>query len=466
MADARARRASSWSPASAIPSDAKHRVARRRRNLRGMPPGSQSGWWSMTSATFLPYAAWRSAHADVRRGGVRRLRGPFITQGPHHRALSSAPVAEASVERSVTRRPFSAGRPPCTVLRIGGRRLGPGERGSSRARHLRGPSTNCRPCTSAPTRASSDIDPATWNLDNGGPLGVRQRVGPRDQGRSWPVSFAGLPVRSRPAGSAFLCANRVDGHRRTACHALGSATAMGRWVGGPSGADITIFSAAPGQGHHHRLRGGLRPRPEDDGLAERLRLVPPTHGYHQSRASSPGEHEGGWYYEHAGAPALQLPLSTDIQWRPGAQAPRLRAPRRVGWRAASRSPRYYRELLGDRGSHRAAGPPPPLDRCTAHQPLRGATSGAGAAARLTTYRRAARGWGWACQCALLPRLPTAVLLATCSGCPQDARPRPAEKTTTGARSRSPCTRSLTDADTCTGSSTTLQARPCHEGRPS
>jgi dTDP-4-amino-4,6-dideoxygalactose transaminase len=131
-----------------------------------------------------------------------------------------------------------------------------------------------------------DIDPATWNLDTAAAAAVAA------DGRARaviPVSFTGLPIDLEPLQELRSRGTYVI---EDACHALGGRR-DGRPVGGPSGADMTVFSLHPVKAMTTG-EGGLVAT-ENGELAERLRMFR-THGIVKDGVQ-PGPFEGGWYYE-------------------------------------------------------------------------------------------------------------------------------------------------------------------------
>jgi perosamine synthetase len=130
----------------------------------------------------------------------------------------------------------------------------------------------------------ADIDPATWNIDATAALA---RVGEATRAVV-AVSYTGLPVdlepfRDLPDGVTLI----EDG-----CHALGGHRG-GQRVGGPSRADMTVFSFHPVK-PMTTGEGGMVTT-EDGELAERLRLFR-THGI-TKHGVRPDSTEGAWYYE-------------------------------------------------------------------------------------------------------------------------------------------------------------------------
>jgi dTDP-4-amino-4,6-dideoxygalactose transaminase len=199
-------------------------------------------------------------------------------------------------------------------------------------------SMNCAVYQGATPRFA-DVDPATWNLDAaaGAAAGAfedaRLVVG---------VSFAGLPVAIEPLRRAAPGAAIVE----DAAHALG-AIRDGRRVGGPGGADVTCFSLHPVK-TMTTGEGGIATT-EDDALAQRLRAFR-THGIVRGDATTPGKHDGGWWYEMQ---ALGFNYRiTDVQCALGLS----QLPRVEGWvERRNALARMYRERLD--GDERIALPP-------------------------------------------------------------------------------------------------------------
>jgi perosamine synthetase len=369
----------------------------------------------MTSATFLPYARQEITDADV-AAVTAALREPFITQGPTIERFERAVAERVGARHCVA---FSSGTAALHGAAFAAG-VGPGDEVISSPITFAA-STNCGLYLGADARFV-DIDPATWNLDT---AAAAAAVGPRTKAIV-PVSFAGLPVDLAPLDGVRDRVTVIE----DGCHALGGHR-DGRWVGGAGGADITIFSLHPAKAITTG-EGGLATT-EDDALAERLRLFR-THGI-TKQGISPGEHEGGWYYEMQ---ALGFNYRiTDIQCALGlSQLERLDE-----WVARRNEiAALYRELLAD--EERIALPPAaPAGSLHGHH-LFVVHVRAGAAARLSTFD-ALREAGLGVQVHYIPiyRLP---YYRDVLGVPQDACPH-AEEYYWGAISI-PMYPTLSDAD--------------------
>lgn len=182
-----------------------------------------------------------------------------------------------------------------------------------------------------------DIDPSSWNLD--GPAAAAA-VGERTRAIV-PVSYAGLPA---DLGAYDSLRGRVT-IIEDAAHALG-ARRDGSPVGGPGGADMTVFSFHPVK-VMTTGEGGMVTT-EDDELAKRLRAFR-THGIvREGVERDPAE--GAWRYDME---ALGFNYRiTDFQCALGlSQLGRL-----DGWVARRNEiAARYRELLA--GEDRVALPP-------------------------------------------------------------------------------------------------------------
>jgi perosamine synthetase len=347
----------------------------------------------MTSATFLPYARQEITDADV-AAVAATLREPFITQGPTIERFERAVAERVGARHCVA---FSSGTAALHGAAFAAG-VGPGDEVISSPITFAA-STNCGLYLGASARFV-DIDPATWNLDT---AAAAAAVGRRTKAIV-PVSFAGLPVDLAPLDAVRDRVTVIE----DGCHALGGHR-DGRWVGGPGGADITIFSLHPAKAITTG-EGGLATT-EDDALAERLRLFR-THGI-TKQGIAPGEHEGGWYYEMQ---ALGFNYRiTDIQCALGlSQLERLDE-----WVARRNEiAALYRELLAD--EERIALPPAaPAGSLHGHH-LFVVHVRAGAAARLRTFD-ALREAGLGVQVHYIPvyRLP---YYRDVLGVPQDACP--------------------------------------------
>jgi UDP-4-amino-4,6-dideoxy-N-acetyl-beta-L-altrosamine transaminase len=231
----------------------------------------------MTQTTFLPYARQEITDADV-EAVAAALREPFITQGPTIDRFEEAIAERLGARHCVA---FSSGTAALHGAAFAAG-VGPGDELLSTPITFAA-STNCGLYLGAEPRFV-DIDWDTWNID---PAAAVAAVGSRTKAIV-AVSFAGLPVDL--AGLDAVRDRTVV--IEDASHALGGHR-DGRWVGGPGGADITIFSLHPAK-TITTGEGGLATT-EDDALAQRLRLFR-THGI-TKRGITPGEYEGAWYYE-------------------------------------------------------------------------------------------------------------------------------------------------------------------------
>jgi UDP-4-amino-4,6-dideoxy-N-acetyl-beta-L-altrosamine transaminase len=129
-----------------------------------------------------------------------------------------------------------------------------------------------------------DISPETWNID---PAEALSQIDERSKAVI-AVSFAGLPVDLEPLDPLRDRVTIIE----DAAHALG-ARRGGNPVGGPGGADLTVFSFHPVKAITTGEGGAVTT--EDSELARRLRLFR-THGITRDGVRrSPTE--GDWYYE-------------------------------------------------------------------------------------------------------------------------------------------------------------------------
>lgn len=127
-----------------------------------------------------------------------------------------------------------------------------------------------------------DVQRQTWNLDS---ETAAASISERTKAIV-AVSLAGLGVDLAPLASVRDRVVVIE----DACHALGGMRA-GRRIGGPGGADMTVFSLHPVKAMTTGEGGVVTT--EDDELAERLRRFR-THGIVRSGASSS---EGSWFYD-------------------------------------------------------------------------------------------------------------------------------------------------------------------------
>jgi perosamine synthetase len=270
---------------------------------------------------FLPYGRQQIDDADV-AAVAEALRGDLITQGPAVGRFEAAFAAYVGARHAVA---FSSGTAALhgAAFAVG---VGPGDVAVTSPITFAA-SMNCAVYLGATPRFV-DIDPATWNLD------VRAAAAVEDAKLIVPVSFAGLPVDLEPlraTGAAIV---------EDAAHALG-AIRDGRRVGGPGGADVTCFSLHPVK-TMTTGEGGIATT-EDDALAERLRAFR-THGIVRGDATTPGEHDGSWWYEMQ---ALGFNYRiTDVQCALGLS----QLPRVEGWvqRRNALAATYRERLAGER----------------------------------------------------------------------------------------------------------------------
>jgi perosamine synthetase len=278
---------------------------------------------------FLPYGRQEISEADI-AAVTAALRSPLITQGPlvaeFERAICDCTgarhaIAFSSATAALHGAAFAAGWgdgdevlvPPITFAA----------------------SANCALYVGARPRFV-DIDRATWNIDAG--LASRAAQDPRVKGVV-AVSFAGLPVDlgalEVPDDVILVedASQAIGGHRD------------GRPIGGPGGADMTIFSFHPVKTITTGEGGAVTT--ESDSFAARLRRFR-THGIPPER--DPDAPEGPWHYD-----MLDLGFNyriTDIQCALGiSQLPHLSA-----WvTRRNEIAAQYRELLG--GDERIELPP-------------------------------------------------------------------------------------------------------------
>jgi perosamine synthetase len=269
---------------------------------------------------FLPYGRQQVTEEDV-RAVADALNAPLITQGPLIDRFENAlgdhlgakhVVAFANGTAALHGAAFAAG-------------IGPGDDVVTTPLSFAA-SSNCVLYQGGRPRFV-DIDAATWNLDV-----AKAADALRDDTRAVvAVSFAGLPVDLTPLRDRGVVVIE------DAAHALGGIRG-GRKVGGPGGADMSVFSFHPVKAMTTGEGGAVTT--EDDELARRLRLFR-THGITKER-TSPGAHEGDWYYEMQ---ALGFNYRiTDFQCALGlAQLPKLE-----GWvERRNEIALRYRELLAD-----------------------------------------------------------------------------------------------------------------------
>jgi UDP-4-amino-4,6-dideoxy-N-acetyl-beta-L-altrosamine transaminase len=272
---------------------------------------------------FLPYGRQDVDEADI-AAVADALRQDMITQGPTIARFEDAFAEHVGARHAVA---FSSG-----TAALHGAAFAAGVRPGDVA--VSTPITFAASMNSAVYLGARprlvDIDPRTWNLDT---RAAAAAIAHDDARLAVPVSFAGLPVDLAPlVGRGAVVVE-------DAAHALG-AHRDGRPVGGAGGADITCFSLHPVK-TMTTGEGGIATT-EDDALAEALRAFR-THGIVRGAVTSPGEHDGAWWYEMQ---ALGFNYRiTDFQCALGlSQLTRLE-----GWveRRNEIAERYRRRLAGD-----------------------------------------------------------------------------------------------------------------------
>lgn len=229
------------------------------------------------STGFLPYGRQEITQEDV-DAVVRVLRADLITQGPQVESFEAA-VAEYLGARHVVA--FSSGTSALHGAAFAAG-LGPGDEGLTTPLTFAA-SANCILYRGARVRFV-DVSPETWNLDA---AAAADEVGERTR-CVLPVSFTGLPVDLEPLDPVRDRVVVIE----DAAHALG-ARRHGSPVGGPGGADMTVFSLHPVKVVTSG-EGGLVAT-EDDGHAARLRLFR-THGITKEGVTAPSD-AGDWYYD-------------------------------------------------------------------------------------------------------------------------------------------------------------------------
>jgi perosamine synthetase len=291
-------------------------------HLREDPPA--------TSEPFLPYGRQSIDDADV-DAVAAALRDPLITQGPKVDAFEAAFAEHVGARHAVAFSSGTAGLHGAAV--VAG--VGPG------TELLTSPLTFAADATCALYAGGRprfvDVDPATWNLDAAAAV---RAVDERTRAII-AVSLTGLPADLD--GLAPVRDDVVvieDG-----CHALGGHR-DGRPVGGPGGADMTVFSLHPVKAMTTGEGGVVTT--EDDELAERLRRFR-THGIVRD-GSGATPTDGPWFYD-----VRDLGFNyriTDVQCALGlSQLTRLE-----GWiERRNEIAERYRELLA--GEERIALPP-------------------------------------------------------------------------------------------------------------
>jgi UDP-4-amino-4,6-dideoxy-N-acetyl-beta-L-altrosamine transaminase len=225
----------------------------------------------------LPYGRQEISDDDV-AAVVEALRAELITQGPlierfertiaDHLGARHA-IALANGTAALHAAAFAAG-------------VGPGDEVITSPMTFAA-SSNCALYLGGQPRFV-DISVSNWNLDT-----AAVAAAARERTRAIvAVSYTGLPVDLAP----------LDGLRdrvtviEDAAHALGGRR-DGTMVGGPGGADMTMFSFHPVKAMTTG-EGGLVTT-EDDELARRLRLFR-THGLTRESVR-PGSTDGAWRYD-------------------------------------------------------------------------------------------------------------------------------------------------------------------------
>jgi perosamine synthetase len=274
------------------------------------------------TAPLLPYGRQQIDDEDV-NAVVEALRGELITQGPTIERFEAA-VADYLEARYVVA--FANGTAALHGAAFAAE-LGRGDRVLTSPLSFVA-SANCVLYQGATPRFV-DISPQTWNLDT---AAAAAEVEDRTKAVI-AVSFAGLPVDLEPLEPVRGRVVVIE----DAAHALGARRA-GKPVGGPGGADMTVFSLHPVKAITTGEGGFVST--DDDVLARRLRLFR-THGITKDGVK-PSPEEGTWYYEMQ---ALGFNYRiTDFQCALG-----LSQLRRLDERIARRNEiaESYRELLAE-----------------------------------------------------------------------------------------------------------------------
>ena len=225
----------------------------------------------------LPYGRQEISDEDV-AAVAEALRADLITQGPvierFERALADHlgarhAVALANGTAALHAAAFAAG-------------VGPGDELVTSPLTFAA-SANCALYLGASPRFV-DVSERDWNLDT-----AAVTAGAGDRTRAVvAVSYTGLPVDLAPLEPLRGRVTVIE----DAAHALGGRRG-GQMVGGPGGADMTIFSFHPVKAMTTGEGGVVTT--EDDELARRLRLFR-THGITRE-GIEPGPTDGAWYYE-------------------------------------------------------------------------------------------------------------------------------------------------------------------------
>jgi perosamine synthetase len=230
------------------------------------------------SSDFLPYGRQEISDQDV-EAVATALRAPLITQGPTVPRFEEAMAAHLGACHAVA---FSSGTAALHGAAFAAG-LEPGDEAITAPISFAA-SANCVLYLGATPRFA-DIDGSTWNL---APPVAAKAAGETTRAVI-PVSFTGLPADLEPLrplrerGVVLI---------EDAAHALGGRRG-GAPVGGPGGADLTVFSLHPVKAMTTG-EGGLVTT-EDDALAERLRAFR-NHGITKDDIA-PSPTEGDWYYE-------------------------------------------------------------------------------------------------------------------------------------------------------------------------
>jgi perosamine synthetase len=238
--------------------------------------GSEREGGRLTGA-FLPYGRQQIDDEDV-AAVAEALRDELITQGPRIDRFEAAladylgarhVVAFANGTAALHGAAFAAG-------------AGPGDEVVTSPLSFAA-SANCALYVGAKPRFA-DISSGTWNLDGAAALDL---IGERTRAVV-AVSFAGLPVDLNPLRPVRDRVVVIE----DAAHALGAVRA-GTNVGGPGGADMTVFSFHPVKAITTGEGGAVAT--DDAEFARRLRLFR-THGI-TKEGVDPSPAEGEWYYE-------------------------------------------------------------------------------------------------------------------------------------------------------------------------
>jgi perosamine synthetase len=226
---------------------------------------------------FLPYGRQQISDDDV-AAVADALRSDLITQGPLIERFEGAVAEYLGARHAVA---VSSGTAALHAAAFAAR-LGPGDELITTPMTFSA-SANCALYMGARPRFV-DISPRDWNLDG---QAAAAATGERTRAIV-PVSYTGLPVDLTPLDALRGRVTVIE----DACHALGGRRG-GRMVGGPGGADMTVFSFHPVKAITTG-EGGLVTT-EDDELAERLRMFR-THGISRDGVEREPT-EGDWRYD-------------------------------------------------------------------------------------------------------------------------------------------------------------------------